>query len=121
MRRSTEVSRNRISSVSADGGTIIETVCLDDEVSKATFLKMDVEGFETEALKGARRLLTSQRPRAAICVYHYSDCLLRVMEQFDASVENYHFRLRQHFGGYYYDVVLYASPVKGAEPPALAA
>lgn len=79
---------------------------------------MDIEGFETDALKGARRLLTTQRPRAAVCVYHFAHCLVRVMEQFDAAVEDYHFRLRQHFGGYYYDLVLYASPLSGLNPSA---
>jgi len=107
--------------VSDEGDVVVETVRLDDELDKVTFLKMDVEGFETDALKGARRLLSSQRPRAAVCVYHYAHCLLRVMEQFDAAVEDYHFRLRQHFGGYYYDLVLYASPIGGVEPPALVA
>ena len=106
------------SHVVTDGGVAVETICLDDELDKLTFLKMDIEGFETDALKGAQRLLRSQRPRAAVCVYHYAHCLLRVMEQFDAAVEDYHFRLRQHLGGYYYDLVLYASPVVGMEPPA---
>lgn len=106
------------SHVAADGGVAVETVRLDDELDKLTFLKMDVEGFETDALKGAQRLLSSQRPRAAVCVYHYAHCALRVMEQFDAAVKDYHFRLRQHLGGYYYDLVLYASPVSGVEPPA---
>ena len=109
------------SHVSEEGDVVVETVRLDDELEKLTFLKMDVEGFETDALKGAQRLLSSQRPRAAVCVYHYAHCLPRVMEQFDAAVQDYHFRLRQHFGGYYYDLVLYASPVRGTQPPAHAA
>lgn len=102
----------------ADGDVVVETIRLDDELDKLTFLKMDIEGFETDALKGARRLLTTQRPRAAVCVYHFAHCLVRVMEQFDAAVEDYHFRLRQHFGGYYYDLVLYASPLSGLNPSA---
>ena len=109
------------SHISTDGGVVVDTVRLDDELEKLTFLKMDIEGSETDALKGSQRLLRSQRPRAAVCVYHYAQCLLRVMEQFDAAVEDYHFRLRHHFGGYYYDLVLYASPVGGVEPPALVA
>ena len=103
--------------VAADGNVVVDTIRLDDELEEMTFLKMDIEGFETDALKGAQRLLSSQRPRAAVCVYHYAHCLVRVMEQFDTAVENYHFRLRQHFGGYFYDLVLYASPVIGTQPP----
>lgn len=107
--------------VVADGNVVVETIRLDDEVEQMTFVKMDIEGFETDALKGAQNLLHSQRPRAAICVYHYAHCLVRVMEQFDAAVEDYHFRLRQHAGGYFYDMVLYASPVAGIGPPVCAA
>ena len=109
------------SHISTDGGVEVEAIRLDDELDKLTFLKMDVEGFETDALKGAQHLLSTQRPRAAICVYHYAHCILRVMEQFDAAVEDYHFRLRHHLGGYYYDLVLYASPVTGVEPTTLVA
>ncbi len=106
------------SSVSETGSVEVEAICLDDELDKLTFLKMDIEGSEPDALQGAQRLLRANRPRAAVCVYHYALDLLRVVEQFDAAVEDYHFRLRHHFGGYYYDLVLYASPVSGVEPSA---
>lgn len=46
----------------------------------------------------------------AICVYHYAQDLLDIVEQLDKLVEGYHFRLRQHSPGHYYDLVLYASP-----------
>ncbi|MDM0115252.1 FkbM family methyltransferase [Variovorax sp. J22R133] len=107
--------------VSADGGVAVQTTKLDDELENLTFLKMDVEGFEAKTLQGGARLLNSQRPRVAACVYHYAHDLLDVMDQFDKSVDDYHFRLRQHNGSYYYDLVLYASPVAGVEAPSWAA
>lgn len=107
--------------VSAAGTATVQTTKLDDELEKLTFLKMDVEGFESKTLQGASRLITNQRPRIAACVYHYAHDLLDVVSQLDKSVDDYHLRLRQHNGSYYYDLILYASPITGVEAPAWAA
>ncbi|MBB5676981.1 FkbM family methyltransferase [Xanthomonas arboricola] len=105
------------SHVSPDGGISVATTRLDDELEKLTLLKLDIEGFEARALEGASHLIRTQRPRMAICVYHYAQDLLDIVEQLDKLVDGYHFRLRQHSPGHYYDLVLYASPVAGATPP----
>ncbi len=108
------------SHITPDGTDSVPATRLDDELEHLTLLKMDVEGFEVKALEGAARLVRTQRPRIAACVYHYSLDLLDVVGQMDRLVDDYHFRLRQHAGGYYYDLVLYASPVAGNAPPAWA-
>lgn len=105
------------SHVSQDGEISVSTTRLDDELEKLTLLKLDIEGFEAKALEGASRLIRTQRPRMAICAYHYAQDLLDIVEQLDKLVDGYHFRLRQHSPAHYYDLVLYASPVAGAEPP----
>ena len=50
----------------------IETRALDDVLcgKRITFIKMDIEGAEYEALIGARKLIMENRPRMAISVYH---------------------------------------------------
>ncbi|MES2183561.1 MAG: FkbM family methyltransferase [Pseudomonadota bacterium] len=106
--------------VSTNGNTIVQTTTLDDEVEQATFLKMDIESFESKALQGSTRLL-AQRPRVAVCVYHLAHDLLDVLSVLDKNVENYHYRLRQHYCGWYYDLVLYGSPVDGVDAPSWAA
>ncbi|RCW67613.1 FkbM family methyltransferase [Pseudorhodoferax soli] len=106
--------------VSANGNTVVQTTTLDDEVEQATFLKMDIEGFESKALQGSTRLL-AQRPRVAVCVYHLAHDLLDVLSVLDKNVENYHYKLRQHYAGWYYDLVLYGSPVDGVDAPSWAA
>lgn len=105
------------SHVTPRGDICISATRLDDELENLTFLKMDIEGFEVKALEGASRLISTQRPRMAICVYHYAQDLLDVMAQLDKLVDGYHFRLRQHSCFAYYDLVLYASPVAGTAPP----
>ncbi len=104
--------------VSAEGSSIVQTTKLDDELENLTFLKMDVEGFEIKTLQGGAQLIARNRPRIASCVYHYAHDLLDVVAQLDKTVADYHYRLRQHNGSYYYDLVLYASPVPGADAPA---
>lgn len=104
--------------VSAEGQSTVQTTRLDDELSQLSFLKMDVEGFESKTLQGGAGIIASCRPRIASCVYHYAYDLLDVIGQLEKTVENYHLRLRQHDSSYYYDLVLYASPVSGVEPTA---
>jgi FkbM family methyltransferase len=36
-----------------------------------TFIKMDIEGFEREALTGAQGIITGNRPKLAVSSYHY--------------------------------------------------
>jgi FkbM family methyltransferase len=48
----------------------IETVKLDDVLDHVDFIKMDIEGYELEALKGAKKLIQKCKPKLAICLYH---------------------------------------------------
>ncbi len=59
------------------GEIIIQGIALDDAVPafRPTLIKMDIEGAETEALYGARRLIERYRPGLAISVYHRPDDL----------------------------------------------
>ncbi len=55
-----------------DGDISIEVRRLDDILGNrpVTFIKMDIEGSELAALRGAERIIRQQRPKLAICVYH---------------------------------------------------
>ena len=66
------ISREEAEKRSFEGVDEIETVALDDvlEGKRITFIKMDIEGAEYEALTGARKLIMENRPRMAISVYH---------------------------------------------------
>ena len=59
-------------SIGSSGNTKIEVKALDHlpECQTATYIKMDIEGAELEALKGAEKIITRERPKLAICIYH---------------------------------------------------
>ena len=55
-----------------NGEDVIETIKLDDVLMDCnpTFIKMDIEGAEYEALKGAENIIRKYHPKLAISVYH---------------------------------------------------
>jgi FkbM family methyltransferase len=65
------------SAVTATGGQATESlpvVDLDSYFSNReapTFIKMDIEGSERPALKGARKLMKEHRPKLAVSSYHF--------------------------------------------------
>ena len=66
------ISREEAEKRNFEGVEEIETVALDDVLAgkRITYIKMDIEGAEYEALLGARKLIMENRPRMAISVYH---------------------------------------------------
>ena len=66
------ISKEEAEKRNFEGVEEIETVALDEVLAgkRITFIKMDIEGAEYEALLGARKLIMENRPRMAISVYH---------------------------------------------------
>lgn len=89
------------------GNVQVPTSTLDDEVPEASFIKMDVEGHETQILRGARRLISQCTPRMAVTGYHYADDLLDIVTLLREIDPRYRLRLRHH-SFYYYDSIVYA-------------
>ena len=63
---------------------------------KVTFIKMDIEGTEMDALKGAKATLLKDKPRLAICIYHSNKDMLRIAEWIHALVPEYKLFIRHH-------------------------
>ena len=81
-----------------DGDVSVECVPLDDLQADTppTFIKMDIEGAELEALQGARRTIRTNRPILSICVYHKQDDLWRIPLFIHTLAEDYRLYLRPH-------------------------
>jgi hypothetical protein len=104
-------SGNRINStLSDDGDTVIQCVALDHVLPdfRPSFINMDIEGAEPQALKGAEQLIRRHRPDLAICVYHQPAHLWDIALQLHALVPDYRFFLR-NYTGFPAETVLYAS------------
>lgn len=85
-------------------------VCsIDSELKGAapTFIKMDIEGAEMEALRGAVKTIKSFRPRLAISVYHKPEDMTEIMEYLLQINPDYKFYLR-HYSSCCWETVLYA-------------
>jgi len=89
--------------------TKIKTRKLDDLLKgeKATFIKMDVEGAELKALKGAESTILVYHPKMAICVYHKIEDIIEIPAYILSLHNDYKFYLRQ-YSLWGTEVVLYA-------------
>ena len=83
----------------------IDNVCAGDKV---TFIKMDIEGSEQTALRGAVNVIKRDKPRLAICIYHRPDDLYKIPFWIKQTVPEYKLYLRHHNSGYA-ETVLYAT------------
>lgn len=98
------------------GGHLLEAegepvVCLrlDDALPgfAPNLIKMDIEGEEPAALRGAGTLIQQFRPHLAISVYHRPEHLWELYEQIQALELGYRFHLRCHARNTF-DTILYA-------------
>jgi hypothetical protein len=94
-----------------EGGIRVGVVGIDEVVKEepVTFIKLNIEGAESEALAGARQTILKFRPKLAIAAYHRPDHLWSLAGILADMRCNYRFYLRQHDIGIV-ETVLYAIP-----------
>lgn len=82
---------------------------LDDilKEQKVTFIKMDIEGAETDALIGAQKIIKSQKPKLAICIYHSPEDMLNIPCLIKKMVPDYKVYIR-HYTDMMLETVCYA-------------
>ena len=74
---------------------------------KVTFIKMDIEGAEPKALRGAQNIIRMQKPKLAICIYHNFKHLWEIPLYIKELVPEYNIYLRHHTD-LAYETVCYA-------------
>jgi len=84
--------------LATDGNFIVDCVPIDELALEdgPTFIKMDIEGAELDALEGARRSIQTHRPILSICVYHKQNDLWRIPLFIHSLVDDYRLFLRPH-------------------------
>jgi len=96
-----------------DGGTEVMSVSIDDVLQQhqPTYIKMDIEGSEMDALVGARTCIENNLPVLAICVYHRPTHLWEIPLLIHSMSDRYRFFLKAHQEEGW-DLVCYAVPVQ---------
>lgn len=78
--------------------------CITDKV---TYIKMDIEGAELNALKGSREIIKKYKPRLAVSVYHKKEDLIEIPLYIKELVPEYKLYIR-HYSNAAIETVLYA-------------
>jgi FkbM family methyltransferase len=95
-----------------DGATVVNTQTIDNLVdenllTKVDFIKMDIEGAELPALRGAEKTIRKYRPKLAISLYHSMHDFCMVPQWIDSLKLGYVFYVR-HFTIHSEETVLFA-------------
>lgn len=91
---------------------MIEGKKIDDclECKKATYIKMDIEGAELNALMGAENTIRENNPKLAICIYHSAEDMVMIPLYIHNKYPNYKLYVRHH-SHRCSETVLYAIPL----------
>ncbi|HEY5188889.1 MAG TPA: FkbM family methyltransferase [Solirubrobacteraceae bacterium] len=87
--------------------TSIDALVGSGELERVDFLKLDIEGAEPAALRGAEQTLRRFTPRLALAAYHRFDDMWALMRQIDQIDLGYQFAMA-HFTPHHEETVLYA-------------
>jgi FkbM family methyltransferase len=94
--------------VSQNGNFKIPVEAIDDLIKEpVTFIKMDIEGAESDTLEGAKKQIVNNKPKLAVCAYHKPDDAWKLAFQIKELRPDYklYFRLYQSS---YCEAVIYA-------------
>lgn len=99
------------SAISNSGGCTIQCLSLDDTLLgfRPNLVKMDIEGAELGALRGARIMISGHLPGLAISLYHHPAHLWQIPLMLAEWRLNYTYHIRMHYYNTF-DLVLYAFP-----------
>lgn len=96
--------------LSNSGSISVQCKRIDDYFKEEiTFIKLDIEGAELDALKGAYNTIQRCKPKIAVCIYHLPNDLWEIILYIKENFPFYNLNVRTHqYDGL--DFVLYAIP-----------
>jgi FkbM family methyltransferase len=106
------------SSLSTSGlGITVECRRIDElaDLEAPTFIKMDIEGAEPDALEGAKETLRNARPILAVCAYHKCEHLWQIPLIMAKILPEYQISLRR-YAEECWETVYYAIPPERVIP-----
>lgn len=95
--------------IDANGTICVSVSSIDQELvgERVTFIKMDIEGSEMQALRGAEQTIRAQRPKLAISLYHRFEDVIEIPQLILSFHPDYQLYLR-HYTFWDSETVLYA-------------
>jgi FkbM family methyltransferase len=105
-----DIDKNSL--ITNEGNTVVQCVALDDIAKdfEPTFINMDIEGAELNALRGAENLIKKNKPDLAISVYHYPRHMWEIPLYLKSLGLEYKFYLR-NYTSFSYDTIVYATTI----------
>lgn len=81
--------------LSSNGNIAVEVVTLDDDIQEpVSIIKMDIEGAEKDALLGAKRHITEDKPQLLISAYHVIEDIFDIPRIINDIRDDYTYYLR---------------------------
>lgn len=103
-----DATANGSSHLTNEGSTVVSVVTIDEVIrDKVTFIKMDIEGAELEALKGAKETIQRYKPKLAISIYHKPEDMTEIPLYIKELVPEYKLFIR-HYSTSAGETILYA-------------
>lgn len=93
------------------GSLDVPGAALDELVAEysPTYIKMDIEGAEPDAITGTRQIIQKDKPVLAICLYHRQEHLWQIPLRIKLLSDQYNFYLRR-YSDECWELVSYAVP-----------
>lgn len=95
-------------------GITARMVKLDDYLNgiPVTYIKMDIEGAEEEALLGCERTIKTYAPKLAICLYHKPSDIINIFSLIQGMGVKYQYYIRAQKNSVVTEFILYAIPTE---------
>lgn len=100
---------DEISRIVESGEIEIVLTTIDEAAGDASFIKLDIEGAEYEALEGAKETIVGNLPKLAVSIYHRPEDLYKILSLLVSYTDRYRYHIR-HYGDYVFDTILYGVP-----------
>jgi len=109
MRFDSSFANSGAATIDSQGDSVIQTIAIDDcpLCADASFIKMDIEGAELEALMGAAKTIRNNKPKLAICLYHKTEDIIKIPMYIESLRSDYKFFIRK-YTPHHGEIVLYA-------------
>lgn len=111
------ISDAKNSFISENGESLLEVDSVDNILQgrKVSFIKMDIEGAEYDAIKGAKDTIRRNTPILAISVYHLTEDLFRLILEVENIAPGAYDYYMRHYSPTMIETIMYAVPKRKHE------